>query len=487
MKPDEQKLTQREKDLRDSFTPAEMQLCVHLLITTFVAFWFADTRSFWSLGFFIISGGISVFIIKNHEQTHPFFIDGLWRKYWLFSAPVWLLLVQHIVGLLQQPISSDTIGKSPVHTLDTINHWLPATTASGTNWITLFGFFALYLNALNLYLIPKSRAFFEKVLPYLCLIAVMVCIYGYVQQAFNVQAPIFTKGTGQRDFFSFFPYDGHWAAFAFIWASVCTSLGLLSTRYEDSPDFIYSISPWYLTGAALLGTSGLFIDARWPSTILLIGYSGLLLLVAANFTVDTRDRNSKTIALISGLLSCAVFTAGIIRVIRPNPSSTLSESLHRAAFEMFKDSPIFGWGLESFQLLAPFYVDDTLLGTRHYSAQSDALQFLAEIGIVGVSIPAIILSVLVLKYIRFKSDVRTANHMLIGCVGVLVMACFDSPYMSPAVFFSFFIVLFSSARWADLSRSRVDEVDSYRRPQLVTPKTERRVPFFTGDYNNEEK
>jgi len=487
VKPEDQQLTERDKQLRDSFTHAELQLCVHLLITSTVAFWLADPRSFWGLGFFMIGGGLSIFILKTHEQTHPFLLDLLWPKFWLYSAPIWWLLLQQLVGLFQSPLEPIMANKDLFTTLGDINQWLPATTASGTTWIGILGFTALYLSALNLYLIPKSRAFFERVMPCLCLSAVVVCIFGYLQEAINLRAPLFTKGTGQTDFFSFFPYDGHWAAFALIWASVCTGLGLLSTRYDDSPDFINSISPWYLTGAALLGASGFIVQARWPSTILLIGYSGMLLLVAASYIADNRDRHSTTIATTSGLLACAFFTSGIVRATQPDSLSDSSQALHRAAIEMFKDSPIFGWGMDSFHLLAPFYQDDNLLGARYDRAHSDFFQFLAEFGLIGTVVPALILALLLLNYIRKKSDVRTTNHMLIGCAGVLIMAFFDTPFMSPAVFFSFLVVLFSASRWADLSRNRVDEVDTRRRLNLVTPEAERRVPYFTGKYNTKER
>ncbi|MEN8662772.1 MAG: O-antigen ligase family protein [Lentimonas sp.] len=487
MKPEEPNLTARDKLLRDSFTPAEAQLCVQISIMTSVAFWLADPRSFWGLGFYMIGGGICLFILKTHEESHPFFIDTLWRKFWLYSTPVWFLILQSTIGLMQRPLVPIEIGAETYYTITPINAWLPVTTTSGATWVTVLSFCALYLASLNLYLVPKSRAFFEKVIPWLCFSAVLVCIFGYLQEAFNLQAPLFTKGTGQSDFFSYFPYDGHWAAFALIWCCVCTSMALLSSRYPDSPNFIHSISPWYLTGAGLLGASGFLVEAHWPSVILLIAYSGMLLLVALNYLVDTKDEHSKKIALTSGLLASSVFTAGIYRALQSNPLSESSKGLHQAAIEMFRDSPVFGWGMDSYQQLLPFYLDDTLLGARYERADSDVLQFLAEIGIVGTIVPVVILSILLFHYFKNKSDVRTTNYMLIGCLGVGIMAFFDTPFMSPAVFLSFFVVFFSALRWADLSRNRVDKVDAVERPALVTPVTERRIPFFTEEYTEQEK
>lgn len=487
MKHTEPNLSARDKLLRDSFTAAESQLCIQIVITTLVAFWLADPRSFWGLGFFMISGSFCLFILKTHEQTHPFFIDMMWPRFWLYSAPVWWLILQFTIGLSQSPLGSIEVGKQTYTTLKEIQTWRPTSTASETTWISVLGFSAMYLTALGLYIVPKSRAFFEKMLPWLCLSAVLVAIFGYLQEAFNLQAPLFTKGTGQTDFYSFFPYDGHWAAFALIWAGVCTSLALLSSRFDNSPDFINSISPWYLTGATLLGASGYLVEARLPSAILLIGFSMMLLLVSINYIGDAKEKHRKGIILISGLLACIVFASGIFKIFQSDPFSESKQVLHRAAIEMFKDNPIFGWGMDSFQQLAPFYVDDSLLGARYGRVTSDALQTLAELGIVGTAVPVLILAALIIHYIRRKSDVRTTNHLLIGCVGVLIMAFFDTPLMSPAVFLSLFVVLFSALRWAALSRNKVDEVDALDRPNLVVAEAERNVPFFTGEYNETEK
>lgn len=481
------KLNARDKVLRDSFTIAEAQLFGQLILTVLIAFWVGDPRSFWGLGLFIISGGFCLFILKTHQETHPFFIDLLWPKFWLYSAPIWWVILQFSIGLFQNPITEIEVNESTYLLLEPTRSWLPISAATSTTWIAVIGFCALYLISLNLYLVPKSRSFFEKTLPWFCLVAVLVCVFGFIQEVLNLQKPLFTRGTGESDFFSFFTYDGHWAAFALIWCCVCISLALLNNRYEDSVDFIQSSGPWYLTGATLLGASGLMVEARLPSAVLLIGFSVMLLMVAAHFLEYKKNTQSKNIAYASGICATAFFAIAIYRIFKANPAAETAELLRQAAINMFKDRPYFGWGPDSFQELAPFYLDDTLLGSRHDRVLSDALQFLAELGIFGIVIPIIFLSIPLINYIRKKSDVKMTNHLLIGCAGVLVLSFMDTPFMSPAVFFSFFIIMFSALRWADLSRSKVDEVDAAERPNLVSPEAERRVPFFTEDYTEVEK
>lgn len=478
-------LRPRDKLLRDTFTPAERLLYAIIIICTTVAFWAADPRSFWILGFYLIIGGFSPIILKTHEHTHPFFIDYLWLKFWLLSAPVWIVCLQFILGLIQSPITETEISGSIFLTIKEVNHWLPTSTGNQTTWLSVLGFASLYLIALNLIIVPKSRSFFERMLPLLCLSAVLVGIFGYIQKALNLESALLTNGTDRLDFFAFFPYDGHWAAFAILWSTVCIALALLNARYDDGKDFVQSTGPWYLTGGTLLGASGFLVQARWPATILLLTFSTLLLIFAVNFLSYSKDKHRTIIALFSGLIGTGTFAGGIFRIFQPSEHSESAQVLRNSAVEMFRDSPIFGWGMDSFAHLIPFYADDTLLGTRNDRAASDILQLLAEVGIVGCIFPLILFSYLLLRYFSGKHNIQLTNHLLIGCLGVSVLTFLDSPFMSPPVYLSFFIVLFSALRWASLSRNKVDEVDAH--PTLVLAPSERGVPFFDKPYAEKEK
>lgn len=485
MDEENKKILPRDKLLRDTFTPAEAILFTTTLITTTVVFWVSDPRSIWILGFFLIAGCLCPFTLKTHEQTHPFFVDFLWRKFWLLTAPAWAIALQFTAGVLQNPLLESDIKGSVLVTLNSINQWLPVSTTTQTTWITVLGFCSIYLVAVSLFIVPKSRSFFERTLPWLCLSAVIVALFGYLQKALGLENALFTEGTGRGDFFALFPYDGHWAAFAILWSSTCVAMALLSTRYDDSGDFLHSTGPWYLTGATLLGASGFLVQSRWPAAILLLSFAFLLIIVAVNFLSESRDKHRTAIALSSGLIGTAAFAAGIFRIFQMSDQAASAEMLRHAAVEMFRDSPIFGWGMDSFARLAPFYADDLLLGARQDRATSDVLQFLAEFGIFGCILPLAGFVYLLTRYIRGKHDMRLTNHLLVGCFSVLVLALVDSPFMSPAVFLSFLIIFFSALRWADLSRNKVDEVDT--KPDLIIDPSERSVPFFTKEYNEDFK
>lgn len=453
-----------------------------------IVYWIGDPRSFWLLGSLLIVGCLTPVVLKTHEHTHPFFVDLLWPKFWICAAPAGVLALQFIVGLTQNPLSTLTIGTSAFHTIDPINQWRPTSTADNSAWLTIFGLCATYLMTTALYIVPKSRSFFERIFPWLCFSSVLVGVFGYIQKGLGLTKPLFTTGTGTNDFFAFFPYDGHWAAFASLWCCACIAMALLSIRYNDSPDFINSTGPWYLTGGTLLGTSGFLVQAPLPAAILLLTLSAMLLIVAVEFLANSKDPHHKSIALCSGLAACMSFAGGIFRIFQENAFSADASSLRTAAIDMFKSSPIFGWGIDSYELLLPFYSNDMLLEQRYERAASDWLQFLAEFGLFGMILTLGFLIAFIIRYLRGAHNVRLTNHLLIGCCSVLLLAGCDTPLMSPAVFFSFFVIFFSALRWAEISRNKVDEVDAApARPQLITPENQRRIPFFNQQYTEKEK
>jgi hypothetical protein len=479
-------LLPRDKLLRDTPTTAESMVYWLVFVVAAATFLIGDPRSFWLLGGMIILGTLTPAILKTHEHTHPFFVDKLWPMFWLASLPVWAVLAQLAAGFLQRPLSSLRIDQTDYLQLNPINLWQPTAAADRGAWVTIPGFAAAYLIALLLFLIPKSRAFFERLLPPLCAGAVFIALIGYLQHGLNLDQPLLTKGTGRSDFFAFFPYDGHWAAFATLWCCACVSMALLASRYADSPIFIRSCGPWYLTGGALIGGTSFLIASPIPAAVLLLSLAMMLLIVAIEFSTRSRDPHRHMISLTCGFAACFSFAASIFRLLAQGASGESSALLHKAALDMFQASPVFGWGPEGFSRIAPFFASDRLNGQRFDRAESDLLQLLAEFGVFGALIGLVFFACFLYRYLSGKHDIQLTNHLLIGCAAVVLLAPWDSPFMSPSVFFSFFILFFSAMRWADLSRNRVDGVDAAR-PQLVTPASQRRVPFFTEPYQDKNK
>ncbi|MGB0414502.1 MAG: O-antigen ligase family protein [Coraliomargarita sp.] len=476
--PEDRALNARDKLLRDTFTPAEVLVSGTFIVCATISFWLASPRSYWVLGIFIIAGAFMPVVFKTHEQTHPFFVDLLWRRVWLLSAPLVYVILTYSIGLFQSPFGNIEVDGNTYQSLLNVDTWRPTTAGFKQTWIALLGFCGMYFVTTSAFVVPKSRAFFERTLPWLCLLATLVCAFGLIQKSIGFEKAIFTAGTGQSDFFAFFPYDGHWAAFALLWCYACMAMALLQNRYEDSPGFTKSTGPWYLSGACLLGFSGFFVEAKWPATILLLGFSWACVLFAFNVFRGPNKPYRTSIGLAGVLLAIAAGTGGLARMRSTNPYAADAESLRRTAVDLFQDNPIFGWGMDSFATLAPYYSNDRLLNTLHERACSDVAQALAELGIVGTALVPLICAGLLIRYIFGGKSIQLTNHLMTGSLFLVALAFLDSPFMSHPVFLSFFILFFSALRWADLSRHKVDEVDA--KVALVTHERHRQVPFTTN-------
>lgn len=470
-------LHSRDKLLRDTFTPAETILYILILVTANVVFWLADPRSQGLMVFFIIAAALTPFVLKSHERHHPFFVVHLWRRFALYTVPVWCFLLQFTVGLWQQPIDSVSLDKTDYLYLNIPKlGWLPASTAAGHTWPTVLGFASIYLVVVSLYLVPKSRYFFERLIKLLCLSATFVALSGYFHSGLELPRPLLTKGTGATDFFGFFPYDGHWAAFATLWVPACVGMALIKTGYSNRPVFIHSTGPWYLAAAFLLGGSALWIEAHWPAAILMLTYAIVMSWFSVRFLAASRDPHRKAIAGTSAVIAAGMLAAGCFRCLNALENGEAQEPLRQAAWNLFFDRPLFGWGMDSFSHLLPFYGSDLLMGETYLRAGNDALQLLSEFGLVGILPPVLLAAYFLTRCFAGGLKLEFTNLLLIGLAAVILLAFVDTPFMSPAVFFSFLVLFFTALRWADLCRYQADEVDGPR-PNLVTSENPNRFPF----------
>ncbi len=481
----DQGLTLRDKLLRDTFTPAETFLSCLILVSSVAVLYPGQPRSYWLLGFFLIAGALTPMLLKTHETTHPFFVDSLWSRFFWLTAPFWLLLLCFVAGLLQSPLESIQLEGNSYKRLLPVNIWQPTTTGALSSWLPLLAFGCILMLGSTMFIIPKSLSYFERILPWLCLTASMACIFGYMQQIGGRTAPFYAREHASGDFFSSFAYDGHWAAYALLWMSVCFCFALRHLQYAKHYPVSKTIAPWYLSGALLLGYSGLFIEARLPAALLLLYFAALTILYTVAYLRRPGNRRRIATGAAAALLASVAAGNAILRLIQPQPADVTAEALRASAWRMFLENPLFGWGMDAFPHLSGYFQSDLLLGQPQGRAFSDILQMLAEFGVAGVLPMVVAISWLLIRYFRGRHDFLFPNILLVACLGVFLLSWMDSPFMSPAVFYSFLILFFSALRWADLSRKNVDEVDA--RTVLVTDSKLRRVPVYKGPKNESFK
>lgn len=472
-------LTLRDKLLRDNFTLAETLLCCILILCSLAVLYPGQPRSNWLICFFFIIGALTPVLLKTHEFTHPFFIDKLWSRFGLLIAPFLLLQFTYIIGLFQAPLVSVLLEETTYRQLVPINIFQPTSTEPNSTWIALLGFGCIYAISLTVLIIPKSIAYFERVLPWFCLIASLIAVFGYMQKIGGHDAPFYAREHPSDDYFSIFAYDGHWAAYALLWMTACFGFTFLTLAYAKNIPFSKTMAPWYLSGALLLGYSGFFVQSRFSSSLLLLYFSIFATLFTLSYLKRPIARALKIkVGIASTLLIALPAGVALQRLMQPHPFDSTAVGLRQAAYRMFLDNPLFGWGMDAFTHLSQFYQSDLLLSQSHERAFSDILQMLAEFGLVG-SIPIILLFLWqLLRYFRGPNAQVLPNLLLAACFGIVLLSFVDSPFMSPAVFMSFLILFFSALRWTELSRASVDVVDTDT--VVVTNSNLRKVPFYTG-------
>lgn len=481
--PKHRQLHPREQLTRETFTPAEWVVFGTAIVLIVAASWGAAPRAYWILGFFPIIAGLTPFILHLHRQHHPFFVHRPSRRFGLLTIPAWLFMLQFCLGLFQDPLRSLEIDGGTVYVLEQANQWLPISTRAEASWLVALAYVALFVALALLFLIPKARAFFERLLPLLCVNAVLLSVVGYLFKATGMEAPLFTPGTGQPDFFAFFPYDGHWAAFAILWTSACVTMALLTARHDKTGDFLLTKGPWYLTGAILLGGTGFLVRAYWGGVLLLTTTAVLLVVAALYFARNSGDRNRMALGQGIGALGLLSLGGALFRFFTGSTPDHVP-ALRAAAVDLFREQPVFGWGFGGFADIFPFYADDLLLGHRFERAGSDVLHYTAELGIAGC-LPLLLLAIVLLIRRRRKlPEAGFSRHLLLGCLGLFALAFVDTPFMSPAVFASFWLLFFSALRWVD-----VDQRTSAKQPRHGIPVANmpRQVPFFADTSEDPER
>ncbi len=488
MNPQEQEnqLTIRDKLLRDTFTITETLLTGLIIASSVAVLYPGQPRSPWLLGLFLIIGVLTPVLLKVHEIAHPFFIEKLWIRFFLLAAPFWVILLQFFVGLLQSPVETLLIEETHYRRLEPIYHFLPTSMEPQSSWLPLLSFGSMYLFCLTLFIIPKSLAYFERVLPWLCLISTLAGIFGFMQKIGGDLSPFYARDHSNTDYFSIFAYDGHWAAYALLWMTTCFCFAIRHLQYEQDLPISKTMAPWYLTGAFLLGYSGLFIEARLPSSLLLLYFSFLtLFFTVAYLRHPVASSQRYSFCLVAYILVILAVGVALQRLLHPQAIDLTAVGLRKSALTMFMENPLFGWGMDAYSQIGKFYQSDLLLGDSQERAFSDVFHMLAEFGIIGLLPITVVFIWLLVHYLRGSTSFLLSKLLLLACFEVGLLAFVDSPFMSPAVFLSFLMLFFSALRWTDLSRKRVDEVDAGS--IVVTSSNLRRVPVYTGPKNEKFK
>lgn len=465
----------RDIALRDNFTLAEKFNFGAIYLIFILITWVPYSRSIMILGFIFLLSFASFANLKVHERVHPFLIDKLLLKsVLLILGPLALLLIYFITGI-ETSLANISYENSAYWSLKSSYTLWDTNPLKDSRWGEFIALIALFALCTHLFIIPKSLYFINKFLGWCTINVGVITLMGFLYKATGLDKPLFVQESGTNDFFFYFAYDGFWAAFAIMWVFVSYVLSVIEYEKETLP-FIETSAPIYFTISILLASTALIIEADLPAAFLALSYS-IVCYQKIKFFSSKKEAIFKSIKPYCILLFLISFPYGIYKLIISYPGHDQMIYLKQSALEIFYDSPIFGWGIDSFQALSPFYNDANLLEVHHESAPTGILSMLIEFGLLGTLIIALYASFFFLRYHIRKQENPFSNNILMSLFIVLILAFFEAPFYSLPVLLSFWILGFCAFRWADLLAKNPDEVDTEL--PLITEDKLRNVPFVT--------
>ncbi len=466
----------RDIALRDKFTSSEKLNFSALFIIFLTLIWDINDQSIWISCGILLIGIASIATIKIHEIVHPFIIDRLWLNYLSYNLPAIALLSFYFLKifgngfeLLQLEEREYLFFKTPIHLFNSnIN---PAGHA-------LFFISSVLLFSLTtqLLIIPKSLYFLNKLLSW-CLISVAVtALLGYLIKVAHLNQIPLISNIHQDNSFAFFSNDAHWASFALVWMFVSFSIALLEHK-KHNQTFSKSSSPLYLSISLILASTVIVIDASVASFLLALSFAYLCLRYINYIKFEKEAIFKKLRSYIIALgLSSLIYSLNIF--IQISAFSPKLNYLKSSALNMFRDNPILGWGMHSFEELAPFYNNPQAPNDFGTIAPTASLNFLVEYGWFGMAILISTTAYFFFEYIRSEKPNPFSDQLFLALFATIIIGFFENPFYDRTFSFSFLLIAFAAIRWSKLVYKRVDEVDT--KVKLFISDDLRNVPFVTN-------
>lgn len=377
----------------------------------------------------------------------------------------------------------------------TYTAWLPScVTADASIWKRCYPIAILALQAIILWRFMESRRLIRKLLLMIVLNGALLAIAGTFQKLSYVPGDRVKEIWGLWDapepryFFSSFTYKNHWSAFALL----CLG-GALSLAWREISR--KGILAWREPKAGVCLVAALFIGITIPlsgsrsGTFLLIIFLILLALVLGWSVTRYFDTLIKRCAAFGGTVFACSLTLGILvwfgfNLDRETKSEAIGNTLQqwenyqkgsppmryylwKDTFKMFLDKPVFGHGLGSFRALHPLYQSAEYKKEREYGLASahrklkpltehshnDWLQYLAEIGVVGVVLLLLVPTLGIWQ--NRKSVFSTApDWALVGCILFAFYSFVDFPTRTPACLLLLSLTLSLALKHASLEKER---------------------------------
>jgi O-antigen ligase len=332
---------------------------------------------------------------------------------------------------------------------------------------------AVYLSAFNLLVVVRSRTALTRLLVLIAANTFVLSIFGTLQKLASAGFYFGAAESPNPRFFATFIYYNHWGAFMIL--GLASALGLLfhlASRHRGR-DLWHSPFSAALVAAVLIATSAP-VSASRASTVMTAVFIGLAMVHGlVGITKEGRNAHERVWPRIALVLTLAIATAGAAgwlssgflreRYVETRLAIDHNQSpfgdradLYRDTWELFRQKPWFGWGLNtyaiSFQTQRPFTLNLRDRNQNAYAtAHSDWLQSLAETGLVGTGL-LVLMGIVPLAGRAWRSLRHPLTaYPLVGCGLVLAYAWVEFPFANAAVMITFWMLFFIAVRHAALT------------------------------------
>jgi len=392
------------------------------------------------------------------------------RRILLCLLPLLALDTIGLVSLLNPSYREISYFGDIVFIRQTVSIWLPSCAVPKEAAQALWMMNCLFLTGFNLLAFARRREKIRQLLWFLAANSGCLAVLGTLQKLAGSTGQYFGSfQPGNGTFFSTFVYHNHWGAFALLSMGVAIALFWHHFRRlgERHRDFLHSPCPLLLLLIVLLAASMPLSSSRSCTllAVLMLGLMGLAFWRHARTTSLSGSRQALVILCLVGLgaagsiawLSAPFFKARIEQTKRDLPSMIEQGSiggraiLYQDTLRMAADKPLFGWGMGSYRRAFHAYNTQSSpadgLRIFYADAHSDWLQSLAENGIIGSLLIALLVLLPVLHVFRTLLDSRLSAWLLIGCACILLYAWVEFPFGNPAVTLTWWVCLFSALRY----------------------------------------
>ncbi|MBP9911803.1 MAG: O-antigen ligase family protein [Opitutaceae bacterium] len=443
---------------------------VHLSALMLVSAWCFGGNIWWIRPVLSVWANLGLFItLAALRQPGAHGRENRRRVWWLLPWLLFILLV--VVSAFNPSFRPLTVeGDTVLLRTGAENPLWPSSMNPSKSLHELWFYASVYLAAFNLLLIPRSRRFLRLLIMTGALSCLLLAIFGTLQKLVEADLYFGLSQSPNPRFFSTFIYNNHWGAFMILW--LCATAGIIfNDASSRSRDLWHSPFTLAVVGLLLIAASAPVSASRAATGLAVV----VLITVLSHGLVRiciTRRAAHRSIAppilmmaflALSGTAAIGWLAQRSIDARYQETLQTLARNqslfgvraqLYSDTWELAKQKPAFGWGLESFasahELIQPrkFLINRNEMG--YVEAHCDWLQSLAETGFAGTILAMAMGLIPLFAFRRNIFGSPLSQYPLFGCALVALYAWFEFPFANGAVLISFWILFFSAMRYARL-------------------------------------